>query len=90
MFFFGIRYEKKYETVEEMKLRFEIFKENRKLIKSTNRKGLPYTLAVNGKVLFCFLVLIKRISVFDLIFIKSTLQLRSSFLKIFTLAKLML
>ncbi|XP_062091143.1 pro-cathepsin H-like [Humulus lupulus] len=44
---FANRYGKKYDTVEEMKHRFGIFSENRKLIKSTNKKGLPYTLAVN-------------------------------------------
>ncbi|KAK9274680.1 hypothetical protein L1049_021931 [Liquidambar formosana] len=44
---FAHRYGKKYETVEEMKLRFEIFSENLKLIRSSNKKGLPYTLAVN-------------------------------------------
>ncbi|XP_015889064.3 pro-cathepsin H [Ziziphus jujuba] len=44
---FAHRYGKRYETVGEMKLRFEIFSENLKLIKSTNKKGLPYTLAVN-------------------------------------------
>ncbi|KAF3443622.1 hypothetical protein FNV43_RR13312 [Rhamnella rubrinervis] len=40
---FAHRYGKRYETVGEMKLRFEIFSENLKLIKSTNKKGLPYT-----------------------------------------------
>lgn len=44
---FAHRYGKRYETAEEMKLRFEIFSENLKLIRSSNRKGLPYTLAVN-------------------------------------------
>ncbi|XP_030490249.2 pro-cathepsin H isoform X2 [Cannabis sativa] len=44
---FTNRYGRKYDTVEEMKLRFGIFKENLKLIKSTNKKGLNYTLAVN-------------------------------------------
>ncbi|KAG2717943.1 hypothetical protein I3760_03G198100 [Carya illinoinensis] len=44
---FAHRYGKRYETGEEMKLRFEIFSENRKLIRSTNRKGLSYKLAVN-------------------------------------------
>ncbi|KAA8523326.1 hypothetical protein F0562_009749 [Nyssa sinensis] len=44
---FAHRYEKKYETVEEMKLRFSIFSENLKLIRSHNKKGLLYTLAVN-------------------------------------------
>jgi cathepsin H len=49
------RYGKEYETVEEMKLRFEIFSENLKLIRSTNRKGLSYKLAVNRKHSFSFL-----------------------------------
>ncbi|KAF5481711.1 hypothetical protein F2P56_002343, partial [Juglans regia] len=44
---FAHRYGKRYETGEEMKLRFEIFSENLKLIRSTNRKGLSYKLAVN-------------------------------------------
>ncbi|EXB38958.1 Thiol protease aleurain-like protein [Morus notabilis] len=44
---FATKYGKKYETVEEMKLRFGIFSESLKLIRSTNRKGLPYTLGVN-------------------------------------------
>ncbi|GMH04143.1 hypothetical protein Nepgr_005982 [Nepenthes gracilis] len=41
------RYEKRYDTIEEIQLRFEVFKQNLKLIRSSNRKGLPYTLAVN-------------------------------------------
>ncbi|KAL5768511.1 hypothetical protein ACOSP7_015057 [Xanthoceras sorbifolium] len=44
---FAHRHGKKYETVEEMKLRFAIFSENLDLIRSTNRKGLSYTLGVN-------------------------------------------
>ncbi|KAJ9168047.1 hypothetical protein P3X46_019621 [Hevea brasiliensis] len=44
---FAHRYGKRYETEEEMKLRFAIFSENLDLIRSTNKKGLPYTLAVN-------------------------------------------
>ncbi|XP_048133952.1 pro-cathepsin H-like [Rhodamnia argentea] len=44
---FANRYGKRYETVEEIKLRFEIFRESLKLIRSTNKKGLPYTLGVN-------------------------------------------
>ncbi|KAK2645225.1 hypothetical protein Ddye_020420 [Dipteronia dyeriana] len=44
---FAHRYEKKYETVEETKLRFAIFSENLDLIRSTNKKGLSYTLAIN-------------------------------------------
>ncbi|GLT74297.1 hypothetical protein SLA2020_461020 [Shorea laevis] len=44
---FAYKYGKRYESVEEMKLRFQIFKENLDLIRSTNKKGLPYTLAVN-------------------------------------------
>ncbi|KAK8319189.1 hypothetical protein V6Z12_A13G225200 [Gossypium hirsutum] len=44
---FAYKHGRKYETVEEMKLRFQIFKENLDLIRSTNKKGLSYTLAVN-------------------------------------------
>ncbi|WCJ42808.1 Cysteine proteinases superfamily protein [Euphorbia peplus] len=44
---FAHRYGKTYENEEEMKLRFAIFSENLDLIRSTNRKGLSYTLAVN-------------------------------------------
>ncbi|KAL3744660.1 hypothetical protein ACJRO7_013861 [Eucalyptus globulus] len=44
---FASRYEKRYETAEEIKLRFDNYRENLKLIRSTNQKGLPYTLAVN-------------------------------------------
>ena len=44
---FAHRYGKNYETAEEMKMRFEIFKENLKLIRSTNKKRLSYTLGVN-------------------------------------------
>ncbi|KAL9252652.1 Thiol protease aleurain-like-like protein [Drosera capensis] len=41
------RYGKRYETVEEMRLRFAVFKENLRLIRSSNRNGMPYTLALN-------------------------------------------
>ncbi|THG01252.1 hypothetical protein TEA_008048 [Camellia sinensis var. sinensis] len=44
---FAHRYGKSYETPEEMKLRFSIFSENLKLIKSHNKKKLSYTLGVN-------------------------------------------
>ncbi|KAJ8750936.1 hypothetical protein K2173_016117 [Erythroxylum novogranatense] len=44
---FAHRYGKSYESEEDIKLRFSIFSENLKLIRSTNRKGLSYTLAVN-------------------------------------------
>ncbi|XP_027065768.2 vanillin synthase [Coffea arabica] len=44
---FAHRYAKRYETVEEIKLRFDIFRENLRIIKSHNNKGLSYTLAVN-------------------------------------------
>ncbi|XP_048423823.1 thiol protease aleurain-like [Pyrus x bretschneideri] len=44
---FAHRFGKKYESAEEMKLRYAIFLKNKKLIRSTNRKGLSYTLAVN-------------------------------------------
>ncbi|XVE70715.1 hypothetical protein DITRI_Ditri10aG0092900 [Diplodiscus trichospermus] len=45
---FAYKHGKRYENVEEMKLRFQIFKDNLDLIRSTNKKRLPYTLAVNG------------------------------------------
>ena len=51
---FFVRHGKRYENVEEMKLRFQIFKDNLDLIRSTNKKGLPYTLAVNRKLLLFF------------------------------------
>ncbi|KAE8710444.1 Cysteine proteinase 3 [Hibiscus syriacus] len=44
---FAYKYGRKYESVEEMKLRFQNFKENLDLIGSTNKKGLSYTLGVN-------------------------------------------
>ncbi|CAK9138506.1 unnamed protein product [Ilex paraguariensis] len=44
---FAHRYRKRYETVEEMKLRFSIFAESLKLIRSHNKKGLSYTVGVN-------------------------------------------
>ncbi|XP_042506997.1 thiol protease aleurain-like [Macadamia integrifolia] len=44
---FAWRHGKRYETVDETKLRFRIFSENLDWIRSANRKGLPYTLAVN-------------------------------------------
>ncbi|OMO67169.1 hypothetical protein CCACVL1_20727 [Corchorus capsularis] len=44
---FAYKHGKKYETVEEMKLRFSIFKENLDLIRSTNKKKLSYRLGVN-------------------------------------------
>lgn len=55
----SFRYEKKYETVEELKLRFQIFSENLDLIRSTNRKGLSYKLGVNRKF---FAVLLEGLS----------------------------
>ncbi|KAK3034505.1 hypothetical protein RJ639_032494 [Escallonia herrerae] len=44
---FAHRHGKKYETVEEVQLRFSIFSENLKMIRSHNRKGLSYRLAIN-------------------------------------------
>ena len=44
---FANRYGKRYDTVDEMKRRFKIFTDNLKLIKSTNKRGLSYTLGVN-------------------------------------------
>ncbi|KAK8931006.1 Cysteine proteinase 2 [Platanthera zijinensis] len=44
---FAMRYGKSYESVEEIRRRFGIFRENLRLIRSTNRNGLPYTLGIN-------------------------------------------
>lgn len=44
---FAHRHGKRYETEGEMKLRFAIFSESLDLIRSTNKKGLPYTLGLN-------------------------------------------
>ncbi|KAI0507690.1 hypothetical protein KFK09_013818 [Dendrobium nobile] len=44
---FAQKYGKSYGSVEETRKRFGIFMENLELIKSTNRKGLSYTLGVN-------------------------------------------
>ncbi|KAG7021970.1 Thiol protease aleurain [Cucurbita argyrosperma subsp. argyrosperma] len=44
---FAHRYGKRYETAEELKLRFGIFLESLELIKSTNRQGLSYKLGLN-------------------------------------------
>lgn len=45
------RYGKRYETADEMKHRFSIFLESLETIRSHNKKGLSYTLGVNGKYL---------------------------------------
>lgn len=42
------RYGKRYETAEEIKVRFDIFRENLRMIKSHNKKGLSFSLGVNG------------------------------------------
>ncbi|XP_012444595.1 thiol protease aleurain [Gossypium raimondii] len=44
---FAYKHGKRYEDVEEIKLRFQIFKDNMDLIRSANKKGLPYSLSVN-------------------------------------------
>ncbi|CAH2063996.1 unnamed protein product [Thlaspi arvense] len=44
---FAHRYGKMYESAEEMKLRFSVYKENLGLIRSTNQKGLSYKLSLN-------------------------------------------
>ncbi|XP_022845739.1 cysteine proteinase 3-like [Olea europaea var. sylvestris] len=44
---FAHRYGKRYEDADEMQKRFEIFSENLRIIRSHNKKGLPYILAVN-------------------------------------------
>ncbi|KAK4337986.1 hypothetical protein RND71_042473 [Anisodus tanguticus] len=44
---FASRHRKRYESVEEIKQRFQIFLENLKMIRSHNKKGLSYKLGVN-------------------------------------------
>ncbi|KAJ6826896.1 oryzain gamma chain-like [Iris pallida] len=44
---FAVRHGKTYESVEEIKLRFGIFRESLDLVRSTNRKRLPYRLGIN-------------------------------------------
>ncbi|CAH2065356.1 unnamed protein product [Thlaspi arvense] len=44
---FAHRYRKRYQSAEEMKLRFSVYKENLGLIRSTNKKRLPYKLSLN-------------------------------------------
>ncbi|KAI4377479.1 hypothetical protein MLD38_015094 [Melastoma candidum] len=44
---FAHRYGKRYESAQEIELRFAIYRQNLKLIRETNRRGLPYTLGVN-------------------------------------------
>ncbi|CAL1413889.1 unnamed protein product [Linum trigynum] len=44
---FAHRHGKSYATEEEIRQRFSIFMESRRLVRSTNRKGLSYRLAVN-------------------------------------------
>ncbi|KAL1805183.1 hypothetical protein ACET3Z_028251 [Daucus carota] len=44
---FAHRYGKSYETTDEMKRRFSIFSESLEMIRSHNKKKLPYTLGVN-------------------------------------------
>ncbi|KAL6656091.1 hypothetical protein ACP70R_006917 [Stipagrostis hirtigluma subsp. patula] len=44
---FAIRYGKSYESAAEVQRRFRIFSESLELIRSTNRKGLPYRLGIN-------------------------------------------
>ncbi|CAH8330213.1 unnamed protein product [Eruca vesicaria subsp. sativa] len=44
---FNLRYGKIYQSPEEIKHRYSVFKENLDLIRSTNNKGLSYKLGVN-------------------------------------------
>ncbi|KAK7363308.1 hypothetical protein VNO77_05444 [Canavalia gladiata] len=44
---FALRYGKRYHSVDEIKHRFQIFSDNLRLIRSTNKKPLTYTLGVN-------------------------------------------
>ncbi|KAK7265446.1 hypothetical protein RJT34_33066 [Clitoria ternatea] len=45
---FAWRYGKRYHSVDEIKRRFQIYSDNLGLIRSTNKKPLTYTLAVNS------------------------------------------
>lgn len=54
---FAHRYGKRYESPEELKLRFQLFSENMRLIRSSNNKRLPYTLAVNRMCFFLLFML---------------------------------
>jgi Cathepsin propeptide inhibitor domain (I29) len=56
---FAIRYGKRYDSLEEIQKRFNIFVDSLKVIRSTNRKGLPYKLGVNSKNIHMF-VLVKE------------------------------
>lgn len=44
---FAIRYGKSYGSAAEVQKRFRIFSESLELVRSTNRKGLPYRLGIN-------------------------------------------
>nr|GMC96477.1 cysteine proteinase 3-like [Ipomoea batatas] len=44
---FALKYGKRYESPEEMKRRFSVFKESLKTIRSHNNRGLSYKLGVN-------------------------------------------
>lgn len=44
---FAQRHGKRYDSVEEIKLRFANFVDSWRLVRSSNRKGLPYSLALN-------------------------------------------
>nr|GMC46787.1 thiol protease aleurain-like [Ipomoea batatas]GME04866.1 thiol protease aleurain-like [Ipomoea batatas] len=46
---FAHKYGKRYESAEEINQRFGVFKESLKMIRSHNKKGLPYKLSVNEK-----------------------------------------
>ncbi|XP_022030766.2 thiol protease aleurain [Helianthus annuus] len=46
---FAHRYGRKYQSSEEMKHRYSIFAESLETIRSHNKKGLSYTLGVNGE-----------------------------------------
>lgn len=48
----SIRYGKRYDSVEEIQKRFNIFVDSLKLIRSTNRKGLSYKLGITSKYFF--------------------------------------
>ncbi|KAJ0266657.1 hypothetical protein HA466_0006190 [Hirschfeldia incana] len=44
---FAHKFGKRYENAEETKLRFSVFKETLNFIRSTNKKGLSFTVGIN-------------------------------------------
>ncbi|MCH1922585.1 hypothetical protein L9G15_24550, partial [Shewanella sp. A3A] len=44
---FAVRHGKRYGDAAEVQRRFRIFSESLELVRSTNRRGLPYRLGIN-------------------------------------------